>query len=166
MIQQRRFEISFIYTVSVDEGKLYQDYIGITDEEREDAKQLLHGALQNENVADYLLVREIAWNLADLGEHEQMPEVLTGYGADDYTPALAALDQLPLEKRQFWGDDGEEIVHLLDNTLDATLDHVHVRRLQAHEHVPSPQDEGAASPAAPPSKQKQRHHKQKSRRKK
>jgi hypothetical protein len=161
MGELRRFEVSFIYEVCVDEGKLYQRWVGITDEDREDTKQLLRAALQKEDVANYLLVREIAFDLADIGGGEDMPEILTGYGIDDHTPVLAALDVLPIEKRQrFSGGDGQYIVNIFQGTLNATLDHVHVRSLQAHEHVPPLRHEDP-TPVVPPSATKQRHHKRK-----
>lgn len=59
---------------------LHELWRGITEEEKEEAKKLLHAALQHDQVATYLLVKEIAFTLADRGEHERLPEILTGYG--------------------------------------------------------------------------------------
>lgn len=135
MVDRQRFEISFIYEVSVDEEKLFHRHSRITDEMKLHAKQLLHAVLRQEEVADYLMVYEIAFDLADIGGHERMPEVLTGYEIDDHTPLEAVLDHVPEEVREEYSD-GDEIEQALEGALEVTLDHVHVRRLQEHEHQP------------------------------
>src|SRR5487761_242253 len=161
MAQERAFEISFIYTVTVDEEKLLKRYSsGVTDEDREGARQLFRVVMERSEVANFLMVREIAWHLADIGEREQMPEVLTGYDIEDDSPALAALEGLPVEKRRAYsGGDGTYIADLIQDTLEVHLDHVHVTQLVQHqEHT-----EDVAAPVSFLVPLKQRHHKQKPR---
>lgn len=159
-VVKRTYQISFVYEVEVDEENLLHDYAQRSPEDVEQAKRLLHAALNDPAAEDFLMMNEIGAHMADVGF--DMTNILSGLEEGDYTPIANVLKTLSEEDREqlMEYDGGDGAYQILMDALKAKLDHVHVHKLQEHTHNHqqqlAPQDQGSA-----PTRNKQRHHKRK-----
>ncbi len=152
-MEKRTYQITLIYHTTADEDSFTEGRESWEPEDIERIKRLLRAALNNQQAADYLMLKEAGYELGSVGE-EGIVELLTGLDINDHTPVEAIVQMLPLEDQKFFSDSSDTEM-TLNSAFQAELDQIHISRID--------QQLAAQSESHPA---KQRHHKHKQRRKK
>src|SRR5579859_2804246 len=152
MKTEKAFEIRLIYRVTVDDDQLMNHF----SEEFEDARHLVRTILNDQNAANFVMLRDIATEISTGSTDHEMIYQLTGYESDDSTPIKEALERLSPEQQKEIGDpDIDYIDTIIMEVMETKLDHIHVSIVKEHS-----QESTSTGPQQTAPK-KQRHHKRK-----